>query len=83
MREVVACIHPVGIHCAQILDLQFDKRSSQLSRISQLLCELIGLELVATAQDVHQELDDSVHWCKGVGEENETDYDGELLVEAE
>jgi hypothetical protein len=47
------------------------------------LCELIGLELVATAQDVHQELDDSVHWCKGVREEDETDYDGELLVEAE
>jgi hypothetical protein len=80
--KVVACIHPVGIHGAQILDLQLDQRTSQLGRVSQFVCEFIGLELIATAQDVHQELDDGIHWCKGVGEENESDYDREFLVEA-
>lgn len=25
MREVVARIHPIGIHCAQILDLELDQ----------------------------------------------------------
>ena len=40
------------------------------------------MELIAAAEDVHQELDDSVHWRKGVGKENESNDDGELLVEA-
>jgi hypothetical protein len=79
---VVACVHPVSIHCAQILDLQLDQRSSQFGRVSQFLGKLIGLELVAATEDIHQQLDDSVHWGKGVREEDESDYDWELLMEA-
>lgn len=80
---MVACIHPIRIHCAQILDLELDQRTSQLCLVSQLLRELIGLEFVATAEDVHEQLDDCVHWCQSVGEEDESDYYGELFVETE
>ena len=83
MREMVACIHPIRIHRAQILDLELDQRTSELCRVSQLLRKFVGLELVATAEDVHQQLDDCVHWCQSVREEDESDYDGELFVEAE
>ena len=47
------------------------------------MCELIGLEFVFAAEDVHQELDDCVHWCQSIGEEDEADYDWEFVVEAE
>lgn len=83
MREVVACIHPVGIHRTQILDLELDQGTSQLCRIPQLVRKFIRLEFVTTAEDIHQELDDCVHWREGVGEEDEADNDGELIVEAE
>jgi hypothetical protein len=33
--------------------------------------------------DVHEKFDDCVHGRKSVGKEDETDYNGELLVEAE
>lgn len=80
---MVACIHPISVHRAQILDLQLDQRAGQLCRISQLLCEFIGLEFVSSAEDVHQQLDYCIHRGKSVGEENEADYDGELFVETE
>ena len=83
MREMVACIHPIRIHRAQILDLEFDQRTSELCRVSQLLCKFICLEFVASAQAIHEELDDCVHGCESVGEEDEADYNGELIVEAE
>lgn len=80
---MVACIHPIRIHRAQILDLELDQRTSELGRVSQLLRKFVGLEFVAAAEDVHQELDDCVHWCKSIGEEDEADYDGKFFVEAE
>ena len=80
---MVASIHPIRVHRAQILDLELDQRTSEFSRVSQPLCEFVGLELVSSAEDVHQELDDCVHWCQGVREQDEADYDGEFLVEAE
>ncbi len=83
MREVVARIHPIGIHRAQVLDLELDQRPSQLSLVSQALREIVRLELVSTGKDIHQELDDGVHWSEGIREENEADDDWELLVEAE
>lgn len=83
MREVVRSVHPVGIHRAQILDLKFDQRACELCRVAEILCELIRLKLVPTAENVHQELDDCVHGREGIGKEDEADYDGELLVETE
>jgi hypothetical protein len=83
MREVVACIHPVGIHGAKVLDLQLDQGASKLRRVTQLESELVSLELIPSAEDVHEKFDDCVHGRKSVGKEDETDYDGELLVEAE
>jgi len=83
VREMVACIHPIRIHGAQVLDLELDQRAGQFLLVSQLLCELIGLELIAAAENVHEKLDDSVHWCECVGEEDESDDDGEFLVESE
>lgn len=40
------------------------------------------MELVATAQNIHQELDDSVHWCKGVREQDKSDDNRKFLVES-
>jgi hypothetical protein len=80
---VVACIHPVGIHGAQILDLQLDQGAGKLGGVTQLLRKFIGLEFVSAAEDVHQELDDCVHGCKGIREEDESNYDGEFLMESE
>ena len=80
---MVARIHPIRIHGTQILDLQLNQRTRQLRLISQVQCELIGLEFVATAENIHEELDDGVHWGQSVGEEDETDYDGEFFVETE
>jgi hypothetical protein len=80
---VIARIHPVGIHGAEVLDLQLDQGARELRRVTQLLCELISLELVPSAEDVHEKLDDGVHGRKSVGEEDEANYDREFLVEAE
>lgn len=80
---MVACIHPVSIHCAQVLDLKLDQRAGKLCRITQVLGEFVSFELEFPAEDVHQELDDCVHWRKSIGKEDEADYDRELVVETE
>lgn len=80
---MVARIHPIRIHGAQILDLQLDERLGELGAVAELLRELVGLELVAPGEDVHEQLDDCVHGRESVGEEDEADDDGELFVEAE
>ncbi len=83
MREVVACIHPICIHGAQILNLQLDQGSRQLCLVSQTFCKAISLELVSSAKDIHQELDDGIHRRQSVRKQDKADYDRELLVEAE
>lgn len=80
---MVARIHPIRIHGAQILNLKLDERLGELGAVAELLRELIGLELVAPGEDVHEQLDDCVHGREGVGEEDEADDDGKLFVEAE
>lgn len=80
MREVVACVHPVGIHSAQVLDLQLYQRTSELCRVTQLLCEVIGLELISSAEDVHQKFDDCIHRGESVGKEDKANYDRILVV---
>ena len=82
MREVVACIHPVRIHSAQILNLELDQGPCQLSRVAQLLSKFIRLELIAAAQDIHEKLDYGVHWSESVRKEDEADDYRELVVEA-
>lgn len=83
VAEVVGGVHPVGVHGAQVLDLELDERLGQLGAVAQLLRELVGLELVAPREDVHQQLDHGVHGREGVGEEDEADDDGHFAVEAE
>lgn len=82
VREVVARVHPVSIHGAEILNVQLDERSGQLSAHTQVVGELVSLELEGAGDDVQEELDDSVHWREGIGEEEEADDDGVLVVEA-
>lgn len=41
MGKVITSIHPVGVHGAEILDLQLDKRSGELCGIAQLDSEVI------------------------------------------
>lgn len=80
---MVACIHPIGIHGAEILDLKLDQGTSELCGVSEVLSELVGLELIAAAEDVHQQLDHGIHWRQGIREEDKPNDDGELLVETE
>ena len=83
MREVVARVHPISIHGTQVLDLELNQGAGEFGGVSKILRKLIGLEFVLSAEDVHQELDDCVHWCESVREEDEPDYDWEFVVEAE
>jgi hypothetical protein len=66
VREVVTRIHPIGIHSAQILDLKLDQGAGELGGVTKVLRKFIGFELVLSAEDVHQELDDCVHWSEGI-----------------
>lgn len=82
MREVVARKHPVSIHGAEVLDLELDKRPRQFGTVSKVAREGVGLELEATAENVHHELNDGIHGPQHVREENESDDDRVLLDEA-
>jgi hypothetical protein len=82
MREVVACIHPIGFHSAKILNLELNKRGGKFCLVSEVARKLVGLELEPPAHDIHQQLDDRIHRSQCIGEENEADDDGMLLYEA-
>lgn len=47
------------------------------------MSELISLELISSTEDVHKELDDRIHRRESIREEDEPDYNGKFLVEAE
>lgn len=81
MREVVAGVHPVCVHGAQVLDLELDQRSSELLLVAQVACEVISLELELATNNVHSELDDEIHGCECIREEEETNDDGALQDE--
>lgn len=83
MREVVAGKEAVGVHRAQVLDLQLDERAGQLGRVTQLAGEAVRLELVAARKDVLEQRDGHIHGRQRVGEEDEADDDGVLVDEAE
>lgn len=76
---MVASIHPVGIHVAQVLNLKLDERSCQLDWVSKALGEVVGLELKLAAQNVHTKLDENIHGRKRIREEQEADDDGSLV----
>lgn len=80
--EVIARVHPVSVHGAEILNVQLDERCGQLSAHTQVVGELVSLELKGARDDVQEELDDGVHWREGIREEKEADDDGVLVVEA-
>jgi hypothetical protein len=81
--EVVAGIHPVGVHGAKVLDLEFEERAGELLRVTELLGKSIGLELELAADNVHKQVDDKIHGSKSIGEEDEADDNGVLLEETE
>jgi len=80
---VIRGIHPVGVHGAQVLDLELDERSRKVGLVSQTVGEGVGLELVAAAEDVHEQLDDGFGGGQDVRKEEEADDDGALEGEAE
>jgi hypothetical protein len=83
VREVVAGIHPVCIHGAQILNLKLDQGAGKFGGVTKVLRKFIGFEFVFSAEDVHQELDNSVHWGKSIGKEDEADDNWKFVVETE
>ena len=83
VRKVVTCVHPVGIHGAEILSMQLDKRAGQLGTEPETLGEIVGLELELARQDVKKQLDDSIHGGQSVRKQDEANDDGVLSVEAE
>lgn len=80
---MIACIHPIRIHGAEILDLKFNQALSQFLLEAEIGRECIGFKLEFTRQDIHQQLHHSIHGSKGIGEKDEADDDWTLLVEAE
>jgi hypothetical protein len=83
VREVVAGVHPVGVHGAKVLDLELEERAGELLRVTELLGKSIGLELELAADDVHEKVDDEIHGGEGIREEDESNNDGVLLEETE
>lgn len=99
MRQVVARVHPVSVHAAEILDLQLDQGAGKVFGVAELHGKFIwhifsvvhrlelelrtSLEFKFSTHNVHQQLHHRVHGCEGVGKEDEANDDGELLVEAE
>lgn len=83
MREVVAGVHRIGIHGAQVLDLKLDQGFCQFGLVAKVLGECIGLKFIPAAENIHQKLDHQIHRSQCVREEDEADYDGGLSVEAE
>lgn len=41
VRVVVGRVHPVGIHTAQVLDLQLDKRGGEFAGVAETVGEFI------------------------------------------
>ena len=41
MGEVITGVHPVGIHCAEILDLELDEGFGEVGGVSELDSEVI------------------------------------------
>lgn len=80
--EVVAGIHPVGVHGAEVLNLELEQGAGEFLGVAELLGKGIGLELKLAADNVHEQVDDQVHGGKGVREEDEADDDGVLGEEA-
>lgn len=78
MREVVASVHPVGVHVAQVLNLELNERPCQFNRVSKALGEVIGLELELAAKNVHTQLDKNIHRRERIREEQEANDDGSL-----
>lgn len=44
---------------------------------------LTSLKLEFSAEDIHEEFDDGVHRCEGIGEQEETDHDWLFAVKTE
>ena len=80
---MVACIHPVCVHRAQILYLKLDQALRQFLLVSQANGERVGFEFEFPRQDIHKQLYNGIHWRQCVGEKYEADYDRMLVVKAE
>jgi hypothetical protein len=83
VREVVAGIHPVGIHGAKVLDLELKEGAGKLLGITKPLGKSIGLELELSADNVHKQVDDEIHRGKSIGEEDEANNNGVLFEKTE
>ena len=80
---MIACIHPICIHGAQVLHLKLDQTPGQFFLIPKVCCEDVGFKFELARQDIHEQFDYCVHWRKRVGEQDETNYDGMRVAEAE
>lgn len=79
--EMVAGIHPVGVHSAKVLNLELKEGAGKLLRVAQALGKCIGLELELAADNVHKQVDDEIHRGKSIREEDEADNNGVLFEE--
>lgn len=79
---MVAGVHPVGIHGAEVLNLKLEQGAGELLGIAELLSEGISLELKLAAEDIHAKLNNKIHGRKCVREKNEANDDGVLGKES-
>ena len=76
MRVCIRTIHPIGIHRAQVLNLQLNKTARQLATVPQPRPKRIRLVLELPAQDIHKKPDDGVDGREDLIEQHEPDDDG-------
>lgn len=79
---VVAGVHPVGVHGAEVLLVQLDEGAGEVGAVAEALGKVVGLKLELAGEDVEEQLEDGVHGGQGVGEEDEANDNGVLGVEA-
>lgn len=83
VREMITGKRPVGIHGAQVLNLELDQRAGEFVIVPKLVGKGIGLELELAAQDVEEKLDNQIGGAKDIREQKEPDDDGLLGSETE
>lgn len=81
--EVVTSVDRVGVHGAEVLDVQLEQGAAELLGVAQVGGEVVGLEFVVAGEHVHEQLHEGVHRGEGIIEEQEADDDGTSDVEPE
>lgn len=79
---MVAGVHPVGVHGAEVLLVKLDEGAGEFGAVSQALGKVVGFEFKFARENVEEQLEDGVHGRQGVRKEDEANDNGVLGEEA-